>query len=346
MSKSLFILGTGFIGGSVLVGLLKKGEYKISALCRDEKKVDKLREMGVRPVMGELSDDEVISREAATSDIIMHVATADDLPSVKSILKGLSQRSSSRPPAIYIHTSGTGVLTTPHPEDMIFNDKDQAKFDKEIPDDAPHRNVDLTIKDAVDNKKVNAKIAIMLPPLIYGIGTGRVFLFFPSSVTFASPALPCLTLLQLDTRRPFNQISMQIPWWLQESVKNNKVVRYGPKKRWNNINIRNLVPAYLTLLSHLEQSDTIKTLYHIAETAEHEWGDVGTAMHKVLTDKGLISGGIEDKEEASQELAGVGSQSRAKSELLHQFGWKVGNEKSIIESMSDEIDLMRKLGQL
>ncbi|BGP25452.1 hypothetical protein JCM10295v2_004377 [Rhodotorula toruloides] len=317
MSKSLFILGTGFIGGSVLVGLLKKGEYKISALCRDEKKVDKLREMGVRPVMGELSDDEVISREAATSDIIMHVATADDLPSVKSILKGLSQRSSSRPPAIYIHTSGTGVLTTPHPEDMIFNDKDQAKFDKEIPDDAPHRNVDLTIKDAVDNKKVNAKIAIMLPPLIYGIGTG-----------------------------PFNQISMQIPWWLQESVKNNKVVRYGPKKRWNNINIRNLVPAYLTLLSHLEQSDTIKTLYHIAETAEHEWGDVGTAMHKVLTDKGLISGGIEDKEEASQELAGVGSQSRAKSELLHQFGWKVGNEKSIIESMSDEIDLMRKLGQL
>ncbi|GAA6042088.1 hypothetical protein NBRC10512_007710 [Rhodotorula toruloides] len=331
MSKSLFLLGTGFIGGSVLVALLDKGEYTISALCRDEKKADKLREMGVRPVMGELSSDEVISKEAAASDIIMHIATADDLPSVKSILKGLSQQDSSKPPAPY--TSTPGVLTTPHPDDMIFNDGDQTKFDKEIPDDAPHRNVDLTIKDAVDNKKVNAKIGIMLPPLIYGIGTGY-------SLPDVRPSSG------LHVRRPFNQISMQIPWWLQESVKNNKVVRYGPKKRWNNINIRNLVPAYLTLLSHLEQVDTSKTLYHIAETAEHQWGDIGTHMHKVLTEKGLISGGIEDKDEASQELAGVGSQSRAKSELLHEFGWKVGKEKSITESMSDEIDLMRKLGQL
>lgn len=69
-------------------------------------------------------------------------------------------------------------------------------------------------------------------------------------------------------------------------------------------------------------------------------------MHKILTDKGLISGGIEDKDEPSQELAGVGSQSRAKSELLYEFGWKVANEKSITESMGNEIDLMRKLGQL
>lgn len=72
MSKSLFLLGTGFIGGSVLVALLDKKEHTISALCRDKKKADKLREMGVRPVMGELASDEVITREVAASDVRGH----------------------------------------------------------------------------------------------------------------------------------------------------------------------------------------------------------------------------------------------------------------------------------
>lgn len=59
------------------------------------------------------------------TQIVLHMATADDLPSVKSILKGLSRRDSSKPPVIYIHTSGSEstssrrrrtatLLTAPH----------------------------------------------------------------------------------------------------------------------------------------------------------------------------------------------------------------------------------------
>jgi D-arabinose 1-dehydrogenase-like Zn-dependent alcohol dehydrogenase len=70
MAKSVFILGTGFIGGSVLAALLdQKDRYEISALCRDEKKAKKLEELGVRPVMGELASDDVISKEAEQSDV-------------------------------------------------------------------------------------------------------------------------------------------------------------------------------------------------------------------------------------------------------------------------------------
>lgn len=42
----------------------------------------------------------------------MHIATADDLPSVKSILKGLEKRDKSKPRAIYIHTSGSESART------------------------------------------------------------------------------------------------------------------------------------------------------------------------------------------------------------------------------------------
>lgn len=70
MTKSVFILGTGFIGGSVLSTLLQeKDRYEISALCRDEKKAKKLEELGVRPVMGELASDDVISKEAEQNDV-------------------------------------------------------------------------------------------------------------------------------------------------------------------------------------------------------------------------------------------------------------------------------------
>lgn len=69
MSKSLFLLGTGFIGGSVLTALLEKKEYRISALSRDPKKSERLKALGVRPVEGELSSDEVISKEATEADV-------------------------------------------------------------------------------------------------------------------------------------------------------------------------------------------------------------------------------------------------------------------------------------
>ncbi|BGP40998.1 hypothetical protein JCM10449v2_004965 [Rhodotorula kratochvilovae] len=317
MSKSIFLLGTGFIGGSVLAALLEEKKHTISALCRDPKKAAKLEELGVRPVQGELSSDEVISKEAAEADIIMHIATADDLPSVKSILKGLANRPASKAPAIYIHTSGTGVLTVPtHPMDVIFSDKEPEKFDKLVPDHAPHREIDLTIKEAVESKKLNAKISIILPPCIYGVGTG-----------------------------PFNQISIQVPRWIKESVNEKKVINHGADRVWNNIHVRNLATGYLTLLAHLEQADSQPPLYVFAETGEHRWGAIGELLDRELRQRGLISGEIVDDPEGSHDTE-TGTQSRCKAEWLREWGWKVEALPSLEESIPEEIEHMKATGDL
>ncbi|GAA5906928.1 hypothetical protein JCM6882_000004 [Rhodosporidiobolus microsporus] len=317
MSKSLFILGTGFIGGSVLSALLEKNEYKIAALSRDDKKSEKLKELGVRPVKGTLHDDEVISKEAAEADVILHIATADDLPSVKSILKGLGQRDPSKPPAIYIHTSGTGVLTVPtHPDSVVFNDKDPSKFDTLIPDHAPHREEDLTIKAAVESGKLNAKISIILPPTIYGVGSG-----------------------------PFNRISIQVPGWAKRVVKDKKFTTWGGHRHWNNIHIKNLVTAYLTLLSHLEQTSSAPPLYIIAETGEHVWKDIGVVLKKELEARDLLpAGGPNVEVEEGNTDTETGTQSRSKSEWLHEWGWKVQEVPSITESIGAELDVMKAEG--
>jgi hypothetical protein len=42
----------------------------------------------------------------------------------------------------------------------------------------------------------------------------------------------------------------------------------------------------------------------------------------------------------------TGTQSRSKSEWLHEWGWQVQPEKSIEESMPEEIDFMRQVGAI
>ncbi|GAA5979738.1 hypothetical protein JCM11641_004071 [Rhodosporidiobolus odoratus] len=319
MGKTVFILGTGFIGGSVLQGLLDENKYEIAALCRDDKKADKLNSLGVRPVMGTLHDDALLQKEAETADIILHVATADDKPSVESIVKGLEKRSKEKAPAIYIHTSGTGVLTVPtHPKELVFADKSQNLFDEKIPDNAPHREMDLTIKRAVESGKLNAKVSIILPPCIYGIGTG-----------------------------PFNRRSIQIPLYIHDAIKHNALQLYRPQLLWNNTHIKNLVTAYLTLLAHLESTTSTPPLYIIAETGEHAWREVYDIVDAELKKRNLISKDAEPQINAEEyPSTETGTQSRSKSELLHEWGWKVEKLESITESIAETIDHMQKIGEL
>lgn len=308
---TLFLVGTGFIGGTLLTSLLEQGKYEIAALSRDEAKANKLKELGVRPVMGSL-DDEILAEESEKADIIIHAATADDQPSVKSILKGLAQRPKDKAPAIYIHTSGTGILTVPlHPESIYFSDEKPEQFDNLVPDHAPHRDVDLLIKKAVEEKRVNAKVSIMLPPCIYGRGTG-----------------------------PFNQISIQIPRWIRRSIRDKQVTQFGPKRWWNQVHVSNLAAGYLTLLSQIEKTDT-PPLYVFCETGEHQWGTIGQLIHETLVARGVIDKASEPqvKEDAKDNETETGTQSRAHAEVLRKWGWKGDATKQTIEeSTVEDID--------
>ena len=168
--KKVFIVGPGFIGWNVL-DLLVSERYSVTGFVRRKEHADQIKASGASVVMGDLDDKEVIAGQAAQHDIVFHTATADHLPSAEAVLDGVRRRAQQGLMTIFIHTSGTSVLDdksmNAYKSDKIYHDNKRSGVDS-VPDDAPHREIDLAIVKCQKEVGEKAKIAIMIPPLIYG----------------------------------------------------------------------------------------------------------------------------------------------------------------------------------
>ncbi|KAJ3521950.1 hypothetical protein NM688_g8946 [Phlebia brevispora] len=149
---------TGYIGGSVLARLLAHPSAKtfdITVIVRSQDKAKKFESFGVKAVVGSFKSDlALLEKLVEESHIVFNCADADDLPSVQTILSGLRKRHAKLGDLpIYIHTSGTGVLTAGYEtkglaaSDTIFDDSNVEQIEN-IPPNALHRNVDLAIVQA------------------------------------------------------------------------------------------------------------------------------------------------------------------------------------------------------
>lgn len=135
-------------------------------------------------------------------------------------------------PAVYIHTSGGGVLSDEangaFGPSRLYDDAAPDDIDR-VPDDAPHRAVDLILRNFAKDecKGHNARIGIMMPCLIYGIGSG-----------------------------PFNRLSIQVPTLVKRSIKETRPVVYGKGLAvWSNVHVEDLATAYLMVaVSHWKES--------------------------------------------------------------------------------------------
>ena len=119
--------------------------------------------------MGDLNDSKLITDETLKHDIVFHCATADHKPSVEAIVEGVAQRAKNGKSTIFIHTSGTSVLDDgaagSHKGDKVYHDNVREEIDS-VPDDAPHRPIDLAIVKGQKAVGEAAKMAIMIPPTI------------------------------------------------------------------------------------------------------------------------------------------------------------------------------------
>ncbi|KAK6418080.1 hypothetical protein LTR95_017242 [Oleoguttula sp. CCFEE 5521] len=171
MSKNVFLIGPGYIGLTVLDNLLNDG-YEVTVLVRRQEAADELSKSGVKTVLGTLENHAVISEHTASSNIVIHTATADDMPSVKAVIEGIRQRTSRGQKTIYIHTSGTSFLSddskSAFKSETIYHDDKPEQLDA-LPDSASHRLIDLEILNARAEFGSKAQLYIVLPPLIYGV---------------------------------------------------------------------------------------------------------------------------------------------------------------------------------
>lgn len=168
--KKVLIIGPGFIGWNVLDLLVADG-YSVTGFVRRKEHAFGIKTSGGSVVMGDLDDAASITKQSGLHDIIIHTATADHLPSVQAVLEAVKMRPLKGQMTIFIHTSGTSVLDDKSDGqfkgEKVYSDKTRDAIDS-VPDDAPHREIDLTIVKAQLELGEKAKMAIMIPPLIYG----------------------------------------------------------------------------------------------------------------------------------------------------------------------------------
>ncbi|KAI5475880.1 hypothetical protein MNV49_000762 [Pseudohyphozyma bogoriensis] len=323
--KTLFLGATGFIGGSVLDAILQHpvlaAKLDISALHRSAADKARLEALGVTAVTGDLSKDyDKIVALAAQSDLVIDIAHSDT--SVAAILQGLEQRwvqkkaigEDERP--VYIHTSGTGVLSDDSMgmfeghdvyEDSILDDM------KRIPDTAWHRDVDLSIYKADEEGYVSAYL--VLPAVVYGTGTG-----------------------------PVKTESEQIPKLVDLALARGKAGQVG----------EGLSVLYIRLLERIVV-DTARVTSgwegtFIGTTGSHTWGSLSVAIGKRLHELGHLTS-PEVNSFTDEELQKIGSNagkllgSNSRSvatRARRDLGWEP-KEKSILESIEEDIDYHLKL---
>ncbi|KAI1404246.1 NAD(P)-binding protein [Hypoxylon fuscum] len=330
--KNVFIVGPGFVGWNVL-DLLAKEKYTVTGYVRRQEHANQIKASGAADaVLGDLDDKALITKHALSHDIVIHTATADHLPSAEAILEAIQQRAEKGLSTIYIHTSGTSVLddgvSGEHKSDKVYHDNAVSEVDS-VPDNAPHRTIDLAILKVKKQLSEKAKIAIMIPPLIYG--------FNPSHA----------------------RLTIQIPTLTRYALKHGYAGHIGAGLAVeSNIHVLDLARAYVVLLHHLESTpsdspDILENPYFFTETTgdnEPSWKDIASVIGAELHKAGLIADPNPRAipPENYGDLFGdatdcvIGLNSRSRAVRLRELGWKPV-EKSWRESyVQDELPFLLK----
>ncbi|CAK3902302.1 Hypothetical predicted protein [Lecanosticta acicola] len=303
---SVFILGPGFIGLELIDRLLEQ-KYNVTTLVRRKEAAQDLEKRGVKTILGTLADSDIIADQSASHDIIFHTATADDLPSVEAVIRGIDQRANEGRQTIYIHTSGCSSLSDQsqgaYASNIIYTDKDPGPLDA-LSDDASHREIDLAIIRARQRLGSKAKTFLMLPPLIYGANK-------------------------------YGRLSIHIPTMARFALKHNYAGYVGGGEgRWTMIHVSDLSRGYMTMLQWLEQSPPEVALEHpyfFCENGEElSWKQLATFIGEDLHAAGRIAqpDPREIPKEQYHDLFGpysmvvIGSNARNRGERLRELGWK------------------------
>lgn len=171
---------TGYIGSAVAEKLIEAGHI-VRGLSRNEDSDARLRERGITPVRGDLTDPAALAAEARTADGVVHTAFVHNFGNYngavetdRAVTAALAEAlaGSEKP---YVATSGTGFLgeTGPTPVDESFPPNPESPF--------RHRAV--SEGEALKTAKHGVRsVVIRLPLYVYGRGGSS---FVPTQLTAA-----------------------------------------------------------------------------------------------------------------------------------------------------------------
>lgn len=246
-----------------------------------------------------------LPRESTLLTASLELADADNLPSIQSLLEGLSQKS---PKGTYIQLSGAASVfdATPgigQPSTRIWDD---------INDLHEISNFDATTFHALsdqlvlsEGKKHGVQTAIVEPPFVYGTGEG-----------------------------PIKKGSIGLPLWTEAARKRGKAFLLGQGKHIvSGVHVKDLSAAFLLLVERaLEgggKADWGENGIYYVESGSFIFREVAEELVKEMIANGAVaSPDVEhlSLEEGSQvhPYAGIlwGTNLRVAASRLQRLGWK------------------------
>ncbi|CAL8584460.1 hypothetical protein XPA_010058 [Xanthoria parietina] len=322
---------TGYIGGTILSTLLNTENgllehCNLSLLVRGQDKARVFDAKGLKTVLfDDLENTQEIERIASNYDLIINTTPGGSVNSAAAFIRGLGNgKALTGHDVFYIHTSGTSNLadqpiTGAYHEPRTFTDTS--------PDLHPylqHRNsltlyaqrtADLTV--IATGLAAAVKTYIIMPPTIYGPGTGL-----------------------------FNRLTIQVPTIIRAALRNGQVMQLGADDGdVECVHVQDLADLYLLLAGRMVNGDDLDAMpsgargIYFASTDRYTWKEFADGIAEAM----VKVGGIKTKEvkkvgleEAAAEWTGghqllcelnFGSNFRTRPDTSRKLGWQPSRTK-------------------
>lgn len=215
--KKILITGiTGYIGSSIAKKLLERN-YEVTGLVRNESHVQELESLGIKTVVGNIHNEDLIKTAVAGVDAVIHNAdSADDAYAVDNFIKALEGSHKT-----FIFTSGSA----------IFGGKENGRrSDFVYREDYPLTpRLEMASRVLINNYVLqsvqkNIRSIVIVPTMVYGEGLG------------------------------IKKDSIQIPALINFSQKKGHGVYFGEGENiWSNLHIEDLADLYVLALEKAKE---------------------------------------------------------------------------------------------
>ncbi|KAI9043183.1 NAD dependent epimerase/dehydratase [Aspergillus affinis] len=260
--KLLLVGATGFIGGSILHELLETSEaqnanVQITVAVRQPDQAEILSKKGVRAILiAGLDDADGLENAASDHDIVINSATGQHTEAPKALIRGLGKRKEQ---------TGRHAITPSPYQLRSFSDEDDDLFDyeKSRAEEDPYgqRVADVVVVE--EGIRFNVKTYIVMPPTVYGNGTGL-----------------------------FKKQSHQIPTLIRSAIKSGHAEYIGTGEyQLGHVHVTDLARLFSLLATKVVAGETApsgRQGYYFTNTGNHQWVGVANLIGKAGFGMGVL----------------------------------------------------------
>jgi nucleoside-diphosphate-sugar epimerase len=172
--KKIFLTGaTGYIGKAVLKQLILSN-YEVKALVRDDTKGKEMEVLEATYVVGNMTNEEILEKEACGMDYIIHCARDRDAAANElekfcvNVLIKIAKENAKSKPCTFVYTSGTMVLGQgDEVKDEFYKIENPETYIKW------RTEIESIVLDYSDNTP-NLTTIVIRPTWVYGNGSGLI----------------------------------------------------------------------------------------------------------------------------------------------------------------------------